>query len=156
SARIDLVSTGQLLTLHSPQGTCVTRVLENDPDRFTVVGAPRVETPPDFAVGLRVRVVIKGVDALYNFPSRLLHLRPQPFAQWELQRPRIIRREQRRKPPRLSVRFAVRLSAAATENGEPILNSVTEDVSLGGFALVAEQPLPIGATVHYRLQSATL
>ena len=149
AAKVDLVQIGQLLTLISPAGDCMTRVLDSNQDSFLVVGAPRVETPPDFAPGLRVQVIVNGSDAVYSFPSRLIGFEEHPVAHWELHTPRTIRREQRRKVPRLALHLPVLLSS------EPNLQGVTEDVSMTGCAIVADHPLQIGSQVHFSLQHPT-
>ncbi len=173
AAAIDLSRVGQLLTLISPAGHCVTRVLERNLDTFAVVGAPRVETPADFATGLRVRVQVKGEDALYSFDSRLLRSQNHPVLRWELPLPRTIRREQRRKYPRIPLHVPVVLMrrpevvvvgpetepglapAAAGEQVEAaVTTGITEDLSLGGFALVSEQPLPVNENVSFDLKHA--
>jgi len=76
--RVDLASVGQQLSIVTPTGLCVTRVLESGQDSFAVVGSPRVETPSDFVPGQPVRVHVKGEDALYSFGSRLLRTHDLP------------------------------------------------------------------------------
>ncbi|HZO91222.1 MAG TPA: PilZ domain-containing protein [Chthonomonadaceae bacterium] len=161
-APINLSRTGQLLTLISPGGRCMTRVLDRSLDTFEVVGAPRVETPPDFTTGLRVRVQVKGEDALYSFDSRLLRSLPHPVFRWELRLPRLIRREQRRKHPRVPIEIAAVLTGppqTETPVSEPvspeqppqpaIATGITDDLSLGGFAIVSDLALPVGTEVHF-------
>lgn len=170
---IDLSRVGQQLTLISPAGRCVTRVLERSLDTFTVVGAPRVETPPDFAVGLRARVQLRGEDALYSFNSRLLRSQAQPVLRWELRLPRTIQREQRRKYPRVPIHMPVVLMGLP-QTGETVrivpeldrdrlpaevnmpdtADGITEDLSLGGCALVSEQLLPVDSEVSFDLKHA--
>jgi CheY-like chemotaxis protein/c-di-GMP-binding flagellar brake protein YcgR len=116
AAQIDLVRVGQQLSVISPGGVCVTRVLESWQDTFVIVGAPRVETPLDFAPGLRVRVEVRGSDALYSFASKLLRLHLQPVARWELAMPSVIRRTQRRHYPRLPLHLMIALTEPAAGN----------------------------------------
>jgi c-di-GMP-binding flagellar brake protein YcgR/ActR/RegA family two-component response regulator len=170
---IDLSRVGQQLTLISPAGRCVTRVLERSLDTFTIVGAPRVETPPDFAIGLRVRVQVRGEDALYSFNSRLLRSQAHPVLRWELRLPRAIQREQRRKYPRVPLHMpvvlmglpktsaAIRSVPEVDRNHSPdevslpaAADGITEDLSLGGCALVSEQLLPVDAEVSFDLKHA--
>jgi DNA-binding NarL/FixJ family response regulator/c-di-GMP-binding flagellar brake protein YcgR len=115
-AQIDLARIGQQLSVISPGGVCVTRVLENRQDTFVIVGAPRVETPPDFAPGLRVRVEVQGSDALYAFASKLLRQHLQPVPRWELAQPRLIRRTQRRHHSRLPLHLLIALTDPTAGN----------------------------------------
>lgn len=181
AAVIDLARVGQLLTLVSPGGRCMTRVLDRSLDAFTVLGAPRVETPADFATGLRLRAQVKGEDALYSFNTRLLRFLSHPIPRWELRLPSVIRREQRRKHPRLAMRIPVvlrnRLPGGETVPGEPpsetaprgkqaapgdsspesvAITGLTEDLSMGGCALVSAQSLPLGMPVQFDLQHTAL
>jgi CheY-like chemotaxis protein/c-di-GMP-binding flagellar brake protein YcgR len=171
AAVIDLARVGQLLTLVSPGGRCVTRVLDRNLDTFTVLGAPRVETPADFATGLRLRVQVKGDDALYSFNSRLLRFLSHPIPRWELRLPSVIRREQRRKYPRVPMRIPVvltnRLPGEMASAGRPpapraealepfAITGLTEDLSMGGCALLSAQPLPLGTPVRFDLQHTAL
>src|SRR6185436_2064293 len=108
-ARLDLVRIGQQVWLQLESGVCVTRVLEYRPDSILVVGPPRIEAPDGVAPGQRVEALIKGQDALYRFHSRILRLHTHPVPCWELQKPKVFRREQRRRHPRLSLRLPVSL-----------------------------------------------
>lgn len=155
-ARVDLAVVGQQLTIRSPGGLCVTRVLESGTDTFTVVSAPRVETPEDFAPGVHVQVEVNGSDALYTFASRLNRLYPTPVPRWELRLPRTIHRAQRRLTPRLSLHLPVVLRPEASDAGElfntiEAASGVLEDINRDGFALISDTPLPVGAQVAFDL-----
>jgi c-di-GMP-binding flagellar brake protein YcgR len=162
SSPMDVARIGQRLELESPMGACVTRVLENRPDSFTVVGEPRVNVPPDFHAGLRLRAQIAGDDAIYRFATRLMHAVEDPIPGWEVQKPRIIRREQRRKHVRQPLSFAISLeladagapeqSAAVAVVRERTIDGQTEDVGLGGCALVSDAALPAGTPVRFVLK----
>lgn len=157
TARVDLAHIGQRVTVASPGGVCETRVLDSGQDTFAIIGPPRVATPDDFRPRQRVRVEVKGMDALYRFDSRLLTEKTSPVPHWELQMPRNIRREQRRKYPRTSLRLRATLQSEETlSNDETEISAdrtraVTEDISLGGCALVCEQTLPVGTKVRLAL-----
>ncbi|HLV79212.1 MAG TPA: PilZ domain-containing protein, partial [Chthonomonadaceae bacterium] len=166
STCIDLARVGQQIQLSSPGGRCLTRILSADQDRFRVVGAPRVETPADFAPGRSVQVAVKGMDGLYRFHSRIARFREQPVASWELVMPGTIHREQRRKHPRHPIRLPATLQqgrpGAPADPGLPALKprgvspavslqGMTADLSLGGCSLVAEQWLPVGTIVAFAL-----
>jgi len=165
-AKVDLAHIGQQIAIRSPGGVCVTRVLESRQDVFAVVGAPRIETPPDFKPGQRVRVEVQGEDALYNFGSILRLFLSDPVPRWELDMPRVIRREQRRRHPRRAQHLQITLEevnaptpgkgkkrAAAREAPSlPVAEGVTEDVSLGGCVFASETPLPVGTTYRFALQ----
>jgi DNA-binding NarL/FixJ family response regulator len=166
SSPIDVARVGQRLHLTSAQGACVTRILENRQDTFTVVGAPRVQVPEDFRTGLRVRAEIVGEDAVYRFGTHLIGTVDEPIEAWEIQKPRIIRREQRRRFARHPLSFAISLETETgaaipieavvhtrpddMREGEPI-DGQTEDVGIGGCALVADVSLPAGTVVHFEL-----
>jgi len=166
SSVMDVSRVGQRLEISSAKGTCVTRVMENRHDSFTVVGAPRVSVPDDFRTGMLVRAQISGHDAIYSFTSRVLHSVSDPIEGWEIQKPRTIRREQRRKHPRLPLNYAIMLervdrgtqslvepeptAAVAQRVGGPV-DGQTEDVGIGGCALVADYALPEGTPVNFVL-----
>lgn len=164
STCIELARVGQQILLSSPGGHCRTRVLSADQNRFRVVGAPRVETPDDFAPGRTVRAEVKGKDALYSFRSRITRFLEQPIASWELVMPGTIHREQRRKYPRRLVRLPTTLqqgrfpsstssSKAAAKpraaSAAAALQGMTADLSLGGCSMICEQWLPVGTIVTF-------
>ena len=162
---MDVARVGQRLEITSGKGSCVTRVLENRQDSFVVVGAPRVDVPEDFRPGLPVRVQISGEDAIYSFGARLIRGIDEPIEAWEIQKPRIIRREQRRKSPRLLMSFPISLEPSAVvrtgiENPSEsapaaqtavLIDGQTEDLGFGGCALVADVALPEGTPVRFVL-----
>jgi c-di-GMP-binding flagellar brake protein YcgR len=140
--------------------------MENRHDSFTVVGAPRVNVPDDFHVGLLVRAQIAGADAIYSFTSRVLRSVSQPVEGWEIQKPRTIRREQRRRFPRHALSYAILLeranqgretgaelpaTAAVAQTAAGPVDGQTEDVGIGGCALVADFALPAGTPVNFVL-----
>jgi c-di-GMP-binding flagellar brake protein YcgR/ActR/RegA family two-component response regulator len=161
AARLDLACVGQQLAIVTPSGRCVTRVLSVNQDSFVVVGAPRVETPEDFAPGQPVTVQVRGEDALYSFDSRLIRSFEDPIERWELEMPEVIRREQRRKHPRRAVHLRVEIvvapdrvfSETTARGGAATLHFVgtTENISAGGFAAISQQPLPVGTAVDFVL-----
>jgi DNA-binding NarL/FixJ family response regulator len=170
SSPIDVARVGQRLNLTSAQGSCVTRVLENRQDTFTVVGAPRVQVPPDFRPGLRLRAQIVGEDAVYSFGTHLIGTVDEPIEAWEVQKPRVIRREQRRRFARHPLSFAISLELAdrteipmeAVVRTRPdsihetgLIDGQTEDVGIGGCALVADVDLPAGTAVRFVLTPST-
>ena len=166
STQMDLSRVGQRMEIGSPAGTCVTRVMENHHDSFTVVGGPRVRVPNDFRAGLLIRAQIAGDDAIYSFASRLIRTVDAPVEGWEIQKPRTIRREQRRRCPRRPLSFAISLEQASDDaiasgelpdiavvsmrTGTPV-DGQTEDVGIGGCALVSDVALPTGTPVHFVL-----
>jgi DNA-binding NarL/FixJ family response regulator/c-di-GMP-binding flagellar brake protein YcgR len=166
SSVMDVSRVGQRLEISSAHGTCVTRVMENRHDSFTVVGAPRVNVPDDFRTGLLVRAQIAGHDAVYSFTSRVVRSVSDPVEGWEIQKPRTIRREQRRKFPRLPLSYAILLEqvnqgretgselpteAAVAQQAAGPVDGQTEDVGIGGCALVADFALPAGTPVNFVL-----
>lgn len=170
SSPVDVARVGQRVEMESAQGTCVTRVLENGHDTFTIVGAPRVHVPRDFRPGLQVRVQIAGEDAAYSFRTRLIREIDKPVAGWEVQKPRTIRRDQRRRFPRHPLSFAISLEpvSGAGFGAEPLpdtavvnvrqeapIDGQTEDVGIGGCALVADVALPAGTPVRFTLRPPT-
>jgi CheY-like chemotaxis protein/c-di-GMP-binding flagellar brake protein YcgR len=171
-ARLDLVRVGQQMTLELESGVCATRVLEYRQDSILVVGPPRIEAPEGVAPGQRVEALIKGMDALYRFRSRILRLHTHPVPCWELQKPKMIQREQRRRYPRLTLRLPVSFAGAPVrktarpassssagrrrkkEGKEPSVVNYTENISLGGFALISGQSLPVGTEVDFAFHPA--
>ncbi|HLJ55932.1 MAG TPA: response regulator [Chthonomonadaceae bacterium] len=158
-APMEIARVGQRLELISALGTCVTRVLENRPDSFTVVGAPRVHVPADFRTGLRLRARIAGEDAVYSFIARILGEIDDPIAGWLVQKPRSIRREQRRRYPRQAISFAISLepegepeasqaAGGSLRSGMPVRGR-TEEFGMGGCSLVSDRPLPAGTPVCF-------
>jgi CheY-like chemotaxis protein/c-di-GMP-binding flagellar brake protein YcgR len=163
TASMDLSRVGQRLTLAQTAGQCVTRVLDRYPDSFVVLGPPRVCASSGFVRGARVTVQIPGEDALYSFESRLLRVGSDPLVTWEFSLPRNIRRSQRRRHPRLALRLAVSVTGAWDGNGTEVPDSdpvyapmgaagITEDLSMGGCTLIADQPLPVGVDVMFDLR----
>ena len=143
---------GQAVTLRTPAGSCRTRVLENDQDTFLVVGAPRVTTPLDFAVGQAVQVQYHGRGAIYSFDSTLLRAVKNPLLCWELAMPEIIHRSQRRRTPRLPLQNPIRLSFDfnATDSA---WEGMTIDLSEGGAAVVMPVAIEPGAHVHFLIST---
>lgn len=155
-APIDLTRVGQQITIQSSEGLCRTRILEARQDTFAIVGAPRVATPDDFAPGRRVQAEVVGPDALYRFHTRLVRARTEPVPGWELRMPLSIARRQRRKHPRAYRPYRVLLTDASApselcRDGEKAVLGITENVSLGGCALISETPLGLGTTIHFSL-----
>ena len=170
STPMDVSRVGQRLELASGDERCVTRVLENRQDSFTVVGAPRVQVPRDFRPGLLVRAYIAGEDAIYSFVTRLIRAVDEPVEAWEIRKPRLIRRDQRRRSARHSLSFAISLEPAEdTDRTSPplsdtavvavrdavVVDGQTEDVGVGGCALVADVALTAGTPVRFVLTPPT-
>ncbi len=165
SSPMDVARVGQRLDLSSAQGTCVTRVLETRHDSFIVVGAPRVQVPGDFRPGLRLRVQIAGEDAMYSFTTRLVRATDYPIEGWEVQKPITIRREQRRRFPRRQLSLAISIepggdfemadvlteSAVVSMRDLAPVDGQTEDLAIGGCALVSDVPISTGTAVRFVL-----
>lgn len=152
-ACIDISRVGQQITITTPLGHCVTRVLESGLDTFAVVGAPRVETPSDFVPGQKVHVQIQGSDALYEFDTSLLRATDRLLPAWELRMPRTIRRRQRRKHPRLPLRIEILVTVALKETLLAPIQAAVENVGIGGCAFLHKEPLPVGTLVHFQLMA---
>lgn len=164
---IELARVGQQICLRFENGVCNTRVLEYRQDSIVVVGSPRIEAPEGIRPGLRVEAFIQGQDARYRFRTRILRLLSHPVPCWELQKPRVIQREQRRRHPRVSLRLPVNVEGLTAvpktgranvsgsgrrrkrEGDERAVVNYTEDVSLGGFALRCDHSLPVGTEVDF-------
>jgi c-di-GMP-binding flagellar brake protein YcgR len=162
--RLALARVGQQIALYTEDGVCATRVLNCLQDTILVTGAPRVETPAEMSVGQRVRVHIQGQDALYSFQSRITRQHFYPIPCWELAKPRVIRRQQRRKHTRYPLRLEVSVRPLSApepeEENRPSVQQAfqsesadgrteyTADVSLGGCAITTERPLKIGENVR--------
>ncbi len=162
SARMDIARVGQLISIDSNEGRCETRVLESGQDYFSVVGKPRVDTPPDFNPGLSLKVSVLGEDGIYTFRSQILRERKDSMTLWDLNMPDNIQRIQRRKSSRISLQLPVILhkSAASIDSRSqvPILSTAdishtTSDISLGGFALVSNELHPVGEYLEFNINS---
>jgi CheY-like chemotaxis protein len=141
---------GQYVTVRTPAGECHTRVFENGLDSFLIVGAPRVEVPPDFAVGLKVQVEYNGRGAVYSFDSTLLREVSEPLPCWELAMPSLIRRSQRRQAPRTPLHEPIQLHAES-EPSVLLFEGVTADFSILGLALLAPAEVEAGTQVQFTL-----
>ncbi len=146
--RIGIV--GQGLTISTPGGECRTRILDTEQDVFTVVGAPRIVTPPDFEAGRAVVVRQAGLDALYEFDSRLLRSIDKPLPCWELAMPSTLTRRQRRRHPRvpISLPLIIRLDDVTSSVAE----AVTTDISASGLAMISKVPLTAGTRISFTLE----
>ena len=158
NAAMDLGRVGQQLAIYSPEGLCVTRVLESGSDTFAVVGAPRVETPLDFAPGRRVQVQVQGDDALYRFHTTLLRAVATPISGWELRMPQTIHRLQRRKNARIPLRLRISLADASLIPAESAVHAAsewntgyTENIGMGGCSAICESDFPAGTLVSLEL-----
>lgn len=141
---------GQYLTLRSPAGECGTRVFKNAQDSFLVVGAPRVATPPDFAVGQKVQVEYIGRSALYSFDSVLLGEVTDPLPCWELAMPSLIHRHQRRQALRTEVETPIQLHAAS-DPSVLLCEGTTTDLSVLGAAFLSTTDVEVGTQVQFTL-----
>jgi hypothetical protein len=169
SSPIDMARVGQRLEVSSLQGVCSTRVLDSGLDTFIIVGEPRVDVPADFRPGLPLQARIVGEDAIYSFRTRLVREIREPIEGWEVQKPTTIRREQRRRYPRHRLDFPISLTpttagveqgvavVAARERGDGAAGIAgrTEDLAVGGCALIAEVPVPAGTPVQFTLTPHT-
>lgn len=160
---LDLTRIGQSVEIVSPEGVCRTRVLQNSQDTFSVIGAPRVAVPSDFGVGLRVHAHFACNDAVYSFSTRIAERLNRPLESWVIQKPRIIRREQRRKHPRFSIGVPISLERPATSQAledeltismrpapAPI-EGHTENLGMGGCMAITTDRLEPGAPVRFVL-----
>jgi CheY-like chemotaxis protein len=141
---------GQYVTIYTPAGQCTTRVFENAQDTFLVVGAPRVRTPPDFAVGLPVRVEYNGKAARYAFESTLLREIAEPLACWELAMPDMIRRHQRRGAVRTPLQKPIEIRTGSEPCLVPCVGT-TLNISATGLALRCLVPLQPGTAVDFTI-----
>ena len=157
AGRVELTHIGQHLLLIGSDGDCATRVLSSAQDSFAVVAAPRVAAPDSFAPGTRLRVQVQGQDARYSFATRLLRAYADPVPAWELQMPRVIVREQRRRYPRHPLRLLATLTPDTnlpqTAPSESVVSGTVDDISLSGCAVWSEQKISVGATVSLAIRA---
>ncbi len=158
SAHMDVARIGQQITIETASGQFQTRVLDGDQDIFSIVGKPRVDTPASFEPGLTVKVYIMAEDGVYSFRSRLLRKRSDHITVWDLSMPRTIHRSQRRKGPRLPLKFPVTIHIPSSSSTQQFnsavfasaeLSNTTSDLSMGGFAIVSNEPIPVGASLEF-------
>ncbi len=95
-----------------------------------------------------------GSDGLYSFRTRVIEVAAQEESlRWVLQLPRVIRRQQRRRHPRLQVAGHALVSIA----GRPQrgLEADLLDVSVAGACIALSEPLHRNATVYLDAQAVT-
>ena len=133
---------GALAVLRSETLTVLGRVQHAD-ELFLSVSTEILELP----YPMRWRVEWTGSDALYQFETRVVEASVQAREMlWILRLPRLIRRIQRRRHPRIPVSGRAFVSVAGR------LQRATEaeviDLSEGGVCLVLAEPPMRGATLH--------
>jgi DNA-binding response OmpR family regulator/c-di-GMP-binding flagellar brake protein YcgR len=133
---------GALAVLRSEALTMLGRVQHAD-ELFLSVSTEILELP----YPMRWRVEWTGSDALYQFETRVVEASVQAREMlWILRLPRLIRRIQRRRHPRIPVSGRAFVSVAGR------LQRATEaeviDLSEGGVCLVLAEPPMRGATLH--------
>ena len=148
--RIELGFVGQPVRLSVGEERFLTRIWEVTPDSFTVIAPQRLQVTstalpmslPQFTTGSRLLAEILSEDALYRFVSRLTEELSEPVSLWRVAMPTLIRRQQRRKVERKSLRIPVKLLY-----DDHSVSGITRDVSTEGCLVVSESPLAIGSEV---------
>ncbi len=141
------LAVGALTTLRTESHTVLGRVLQAD-EMFVSVRTERLEPPHP----TRWTVEWTGSDALYQFDARVVETAPQSREMvWVLRLPRLIRRVQRRRHPRVPVPGKAFVSVAGRL--QRAIEAAVVDLSEGGVCLVLAEPPMRGATLHLEVQA---
>jgi DNA-binding response OmpR family regulator/c-di-GMP-binding flagellar brake protein YcgR len=138
---------GALVTLRAESSTILGRVRHAD-ELFLSVNTEMLEPPHP----TRWTVEWTGSDALYQFDARVVETAPQSQEMvWVLRLPRLIRRIQRRRHPRVPVSGKAFVSVAGRL--QRAIEAAVADLSEGGVCLVLAEPPMRGATLHLEVQA---
>ncbi|MEJ5384636.1 MAG: response regulator [Fimbriimonadales bacterium] len=138
---------GALTMLRSEAYTVLGRVMHGD-ELFLSVRTDWLE-PPHPA---RWTVEWTGDDALYQFEARVVDATPEADGiLWILRLPRLIRRVQRRRHPRVPVSGKAFVSMAGRL--QRATHAELVDLSEGGVCLVLTEPPLRGATLHLEIHA---
>jgi c-di-GMP-binding flagellar brake protein YcgR len=122
-------------------------VLQAD-EMFLSVRTERLEPPHP----TRWTVEWTGSDALYQFEARVIEATAEEGDMlWVLRLPRLIRRIQRRRHPRVPVSGKAFVSVAGRL--QRAIEAEVADLSEGGVCLVLAEPPMRGATLHLEVQA---
>jgi CheY-like chemotaxis protein len=138
---------GALASLRSEAYTILGRVRHAD-EMFLSVRTELLEPPHP----TRWTVEWTGSDALYQFDARAVETAPQSQEMvWVLRLPRLIRRIQRRRHPRVPVSGKAFVSVAGRL--QRAIEAEVIDLSEGGVCLVLAEPPMRGAALHLEVQA---
>jgi DNA-binding response OmpR family regulator/c-di-GMP-binding flagellar brake protein YcgR len=138
---------GALAVLRSETLTVLGRVQHAD-ELFLSVNTETLEPP----YPTRWRVEWTGSDALYQFETRVVEASTQAREMlWILRLPRLIRRLQRRRHPRVPVSGKAFVSVAGRL--QRAIEAEVIDLSEGGVCLVLAEPPMRGAALHLEVQA---
>jgi DNA-binding response OmpR family regulator/c-di-GMP-binding flagellar brake protein YcgR len=138
---------GALVTLRAESSTILGRVRHAD-ELFLSVNTEMLEPPHP----TRWTVEWTGSDALYQFDARAVETAPQSQEMvWVLRLPRLIRRIQRRRHPRVPVSGKAFVSVAGRL--QRAIEAEVIDLSEGGVCLVLAEPPMRGAALHLEVQA---
>jgi DNA-binding response OmpR family regulator len=140
---------GALVTLRAESSTILGRVRHAD-ELFLSVNTEMLEPPHP----TRWTVEWTGSDALYQFDARacgLTRTAERGEMLWVLRLPRLIRRIQRRRHPRVPVSGKAFVSVAGRL--QRAIEAEVIDLSEGGVCLVLAEPPMRGAALHLEVQA---
>ena len=138
---------GTLVTLRAESSTILGRVRHAD-ELFLSVNTEMLEPPHP----TRWTVEWTGSDALYQFEARVIEATAEGGETlWVLRLPRLIRRIQRRRHPRVPVSGKAFVSVAGRL--QRAIEAAVADLSEGGVCLVLAEPPMRGATLHLEVQA---
>jgi len=138
---------GALATLRAESRTVLGRALHAD-EMFLSVRTELLEPPHP----TRWVVEWTGSDALYQFEARVTEATAEGGETlWVLRLPRLIRRIQRRRHPRVPVSGKAFVSVAGRL--QRAIEAEVADLSEGGVCLVLAEPPMRGATLHLEVQA---
>jgi DNA-binding response OmpR family regulator/c-di-GMP-binding flagellar brake protein YcgR len=138
---------GALVTLRAESSTILGRVRHAD-ELFLSVNTEMLEPPHP----TRWTVEWTGSDALYQFEARVIEATAEGGEMlWVLRLPRLIRRIQRRRHPRVPVSGKAFVSVAGRL--QRAIEAEVIDLSEGGVCLVLAEPPMRGAALHLEVQA---
>jgi len=141
------LAVGALATLRAESRTVLGRVLQAD-EMFLSMRTELLEPPHP----TRWQVEWTGSDALYQFEARVIEATAEGGETlWVLRLPRLIRRIQRRRHPRVPVSGKAFVSVAGRL--QRAIEAEVADLSEGGVCLVLAEPPMRGATLHLEVQA---
>lgn len=108
----------------------------------TIMVATTLRERPDLPIGALVQAEMPKEDGLYIFTSRLVGLQMMPMMVLILDRPRALRRMQRRKDPRFPVSLEAQLIYVSHDLSINTRGTV-RNLSRGGIELVADVAAPV-------------
>ncbi len=151
SGQTELLKIGQQISISSPSGSWITRVIEINTHSFGMVGTPRVEAPDEVGPRTKLKVEIVGKDAIYQFSSHIIRPLNGQVSGWEASMPGSVHRIQRRKSLRVPLHTRGVLITFHPDGSEEESEVFLDDISLGGCTIIAAFPFTAGIPATIRI-----